>query len=326
MSLYEYDNAVYGEGLTCFCGVDEAGRGPLAGPVFAAAVILPQEPEIPGLNDSKKLSEKKREALFPLIMEQAVAFGIAAATEKEIDALNILEASKLAMRRAVESLKTLPQLALVDGNADPRLAVSTRLVVKGDATSACIAAASILAKVARDRYMLELDKSYPQYCLAKHKGYPTKLHYEKLVEHGPSTIHRQSFLKKWNRAAQASSNLGAMGEDYAVLALTSLGYEVLERNYRSAYGEIDVIATTEDYICFVEVKTRRQGSQVTGPEAVTRSKQKRIITTALCYLDAFPNSLQPRFDVLSVVTDKKGAIVDCELIPAAFDGGAYTNG
>jgi len=198
MSLYDYDKGILGQGFTCLCGVDEAGRGPLAGPVFAAAVILPRDREIEGLNDSKKLTEKKREALYGQITELALAWSVASATETEIDELNILQASLLAMRRAVEGLGKRPDCLLVDGNQDPGAPlVHTITVVKGDATSAAIAAASILAKVSRDRCLAGLDALYPDYRFAKHKGYPTKLHYELLEVHGPSPVHRVSFLKKW---------------------------------------------------------------------------------------------------------------------------------
>lgn len=184
-------------GITLLCGVDEAGRGPLAGPVYAAAVILPEEFDLPGLNDSKKLSPKKREMLFDRIKEQAVSYCIASASEQEIDEINILQATFLAMNRAVQGLPVRPQMVLVDGNRDPGLDAPTRCVVGGDAKSACIAAASILAKVERDRVMQRLHQAYPAYGFDKHKGYPTKLHYEKIAEFGPSPVHRMTFLKKF---------------------------------------------------------------------------------------------------------------------------------
>ena len=185
---------------TAICGIDEAGRGPLAGPVVAGAVILPKDCEILGLNDSKKLSEKKREALLEPVKATALGFGIGQASWEEIDQLNILQATFLAMRRAVEQMEQqfhlTPDLVLVDGNRDPHLGLQTRTVVKGDGTSACIAAASILAKVTRDRQMVELDRQYPQYGFAKHKGYPTKQHYACIEQYGISQVHRRSFLKK----------------------------------------------------------------------------------------------------------------------------------
>ncbi|MGX8698648.1 MAG: ribonuclease HII [bacterium] len=182
-------------GAGIYCGVDEAGRGPLAGPVCAAAVILPQDCPLPGLNDSKKLSEKKREALYALIVEKALSYGIAFASPEEIDEVNILNATYLAMNRAIEKLSAPVSLALIDGNRAEGIHVSHLTVVGGDGKCASIAAASILAKVTRDRWMLELDKEYPQYAFAQHKGYGTRLHYERLREYGPSPVHRRSFLR-----------------------------------------------------------------------------------------------------------------------------------
>ena len=193
---HRYENAARAKGFKAICGVDEAGRGPLAGPVCAAAVILPPDCVIDGLNDSKKLSEKKREALFDVIKNEALAFSIAMASEKEIDEINILQATFLAMKRAVDSLSIKPDYILVDGNRDPMFVTDTELVVKGDSLSASIAAASVLAKVTRDRFMLEIDKKYPQYQFSKHKGYGTKLHYEMIAEYGISDVHRRTFLKK----------------------------------------------------------------------------------------------------------------------------------
>ncbi len=198
MNLYEFEHEKRAElGIKYICGVDEAGRGPLAGPVFAAAVILPEDYEIEGLNDSKKLSEKKRDALFDEIVEHALAYSIQSVDHKIIDEINILEATMLAMKTAVENLSIKPEKVFIDGNRVPKnMPVPAEFVIKGDATSASIAAASILAKVSRDRFMLEMDKKYPEYCFAKHKGYGTKLHYEKIREFGPSEIHRLTFLKK----------------------------------------------------------------------------------------------------------------------------------
>lgn len=193
----KYENEAKADGYNIVCGIDEAGRGPLAGPVCAAAVILPDGCIIEGVNDSKKLTEKKREQLFDVIKETAVAYSIATADEKEIDEINILQATYLAMNRAFQGLKIKPDMALVDGNRDPGLEIPTRMIVKGDANSMSIAAASILAKVTRDRFMLEMDKKYPQYQFAKHKGYGTKLHYEMLDKYGASEIHRMTFLRKY---------------------------------------------------------------------------------------------------------------------------------
>lgn len=197
MELWNYEHACYDEGFSQICGVDEAGRGPLAGPVCAAAVILPRDLEIEGLNDSKKLTEKRREALYDIIVKEAVAYGIAFATEQEIDEINILQATFLAMRRAIGQLSVRPDMLLVDGNREPESDIPVKTIVKGDGLSANIAAASILAKVTRDRFMLEQDRLYPEYGFALHKGYGTKAHYAALTEHGACPIHRRTFLKKF---------------------------------------------------------------------------------------------------------------------------------
>lgn len=194
--LWDLENEIYDEGEQLLCGVDEAGRGPLAGSVCAAAVILPRGMEIPGLNDSKKLTEKKREALYDVICGSAVSYGIAFATVDEIEKVNILNAAMLAMNRAIEKLSVQPTLALIDGNRNNAIKIPSRCVVKGDAKCADIAAASVLAKVTRDRYMLEMAEKYPQYKFEKHKGYGTKDHYAALREYGPCEIHRPSFLRK----------------------------------------------------------------------------------------------------------------------------------
>ncbi|MBQ7956602.1 MAG: ribonuclease HII [Clostridia bacterium] len=193
---YTFEHQAHEQGFQVVCGVDEAGRGPLAGPVCAAAVILPDGLVIEGLDDSKKLTEKKRDALYDVICEEAISYGIAFASVEEIEEINILQATFLAMKRAVESLNVKADLALVDGNQKPPLDIQARTLVKGDAKSPSIAAASILAKVTRDRLMVEIAEQYPQYEFPKHKGYGTKLHYEKIMEHGISPVHRRSFLKK----------------------------------------------------------------------------------------------------------------------------------
>lgn len=194
MTLFEYDNEIR-ERFSTVCGIDEAGRGPLAGDVYAAAVIFDKDTIIEGINDSKKLSEKKREKLFDEIISKAKAYCIATASVEEIEKINILNAAMLAMKRAYEGLGIDADIALIDGNKAPDLPCIAHAVVKGDATSQSIAAASILAKVARDRYMLTLDEKYPEYLFSKHKGYGTKLHYQMLKEYGISEVHRRSFLK-----------------------------------------------------------------------------------------------------------------------------------
>lgn len=194
--MWEIEKRFYAEGIQYICGVDEAGRGPLAGPVCAAAVILPQEIVIPGLNDSKKLSDKQRRDLFPVIKECSLAYGIAFADESEIDNINILQATFLAMERAISQLTIKPELALIDGNREKDFGIPVKTIIHGDSLSASIAAASVLAKVTRDDFMLEMAKMYPQYGFDVHKGYGTKTHCAAILEHGPSPIHRTTFLKK----------------------------------------------------------------------------------------------------------------------------------
>lgn len=195
--MWEYENTCFAQGYSMVCGVDEAGRGPLAGPVCAAAVILPPNLEIPGLNDSKKLSDKKRRELYPVIQEKALAYGIAFADQSEIDSINILQATYLAMERAMAQLTVKPDIALIDGNRAKDFGLPVQTVVHGDSLSASIAAASVLAKVTRDDLMLEMAQKYPGYGFEIHKGYGTKAHYAALEELGPCPIHRMTFLKKF---------------------------------------------------------------------------------------------------------------------------------
>lgn len=194
--MWEIEDSLFKDGFQLICGVDEAGRGPLAGPVCAAAVILPANLEIAGLNDSKKLSDKKRRELYPIIMDQAIAYGIGFADHQEIDQINILQATYLAMERAIDALRIKPELALIDGNRAKDFGIPVKTVVHGDSLSASIAAASVLAKVTRDDLMLKMAEEYPQYGFEIHKGYGTKAHYEALASYGPCPIHRMTFLKK----------------------------------------------------------------------------------------------------------------------------------
>ena len=197
INMWEIEDALTEKNVGVICGVDEAGRGPLAGPVYAAAVILPPHLEIPGLNDSKKLTDKRRRELMPIIMEQAIAYGIGSASEQEIDEINILQATFLAMQRAIDQLNGKADFALIDGNREKDFGLPVMTVIKGDSRSANIAAASILAKVSRDNYMDEIAKQYPEYGFEVHKGYGTKAHYDALRAHGHCPAHRLSFLKKF---------------------------------------------------------------------------------------------------------------------------------
>ena len=197
IDMWEFEHKYKEQGYQFICGVDEAGRGPLAGPVCAAAVILPMDIDIPGLNDSKKLTDKRRRELFPIICEKAIAYGIAFASHEEIDEINILQATYLAMERALSQLSVIPELVLIDGNRAKDFGMPVETVIKGDSLSANIAAASVLAKVTRDEYMEKMALEYPQYSFEIHKGYGTKAHYEALTKFGPSPIHRMTFLKKF---------------------------------------------------------------------------------------------------------------------------------
>ena len=197
VNMWEIEDLHFDKGVKIICGVDEAGRGPLAGPVVAAAVILPPHAEIPGLNDSKKLTDKRRRELMPVIKEKAIAWGVGFASHEEIDEINILQATFLAMERAIADLKVKPELALIDGNREKDFGIPVKTVVKGDSRSASIAAASVIAKVTRDDLMLIEAEKYPAYGFEIHKGYGTKAHYEALRQHGPSPIHRMTFLKKF---------------------------------------------------------------------------------------------------------------------------------
>lgn len=318
MNLFEYDAE---QGIPLLCGVDEAGRGPLAGDVYAAAVILPPNCVIEGLNDSKKLTEQKREALYDIIKQKAVSCCVGVATIAEIEEHNILQATFLAMNRAVDGLEIAPKLVLVDGNQNPHLKIHSRCVVKGDATSACIAAASILAKVERDRYMKQIAAQYPDYQFQKHKGYGTTLHYQMLDQFGISDVHRKSFLKKYLSGEKSSSKRrGDMGEETAADYLKSQGYEILFCNYHSAYGEVDIIAKKGEIIAFVEVKSRKEHSMLSPREAVSRSKQQKLMKTASCYLEENKVTLQPRFDVVEVyfVGERQLAVTEINHIENAF--------
>lgn len=322
MTLYEFDQQEYVHPL---CGVDEAGRGPLAGDLYAAAVILPQDycEALEDLNDSKKLTEKKRDFLYDIIVENCICYSVGIATLAEIEELNVLNATLLAMQRAVDGLSVTPKLVIVDGNRNPRLNVPSHFVIKGDQLSACIAAASIIAKVSRDRYMTKIAKQYPQYQFEKHKGYGTALHYKLLDEFGISDIHRRSFLKKYlNGTPNMNQLTGKRGEDAAVEYLTDHGYKIVDRNVSSKYGELDIIAQKDGILAFVEVKARKVNSVITAREAVGKSKQIKLIKTAVAYLRDRHTMLQPRFDVIEVYFDvlNAGLVHEINFIENAFTG------
>lgn len=309
MNLYEFDKQYYDEGIELLVGVDEAGRGPLAGPVYAAAVVLPKDFYMEEINDSKKITEKKREYLFDIIIENALYYSIQNVDAAKIDEINILNATFEAMKKAVDALNIKPDLVLVDGNRTKGIEYNTKCVIKGDAKSQSIAAASILAKVSRDRYCKEkMEIDYPEYQFAKHKGYGTKLHCELLRTYGPCKEHRKTFLSKILSDAWLIMNIfsiGYRGETAACACLKSKKYKIIKRNYRKKCGEIDIIAQKDDLLVFVEVKTRKSDEYGAPCEFVTRSKQEKIIKTAKYFLSENNFNSNVSFDVIEVYHNGK---------------------
>jgi len=296
-------------GFTSIAGVDEAGRGPLAGPVFAASVILPSDMDILGIDDSKKLTEKVREKVYEKIIKESLAYSISSSSVQEIDRLNILNATILAMDRSIKSLNIVPDFVLIDGNINVELPCKSQCIIKGDSQSVSIAAASILAKVTRDRYMSDLHNSSEKFCLYcwdKNKGYPTQEHYEKIRKFGPCEHHRKSF--NLYRDLNLNVKIGKYGEDKAVEYLQSLGNKVIERNYRCKYGEIDIIFydnSSKDLV-FTEVKTRSNNKFGIPSEAVNSSKLAKIKNTVMFYLKETENyDIPHRIDVIEILINLK---------------------
>jgi len=305
LDIWAIEKELAADGYELICGIDEAGRGPLAGPVYAAAVILPLGVDIRELGDSKKLSEKTRERLFDEILGVASDYGIGVADHAEVDEVNVLKATFLAMNRAVDALTLKPGIALIDGNRDPGVNCRSRCIVGGDGKSASIAAASILAKVSRDRHMTEMAVKYPQYAFERHKGYGTKLHYERLCEHGPSEIHRTTFLKKMTDGEKGGKQIdakrrGNQGERLALEYLKKKNYATVAEGFRSRFGEIDLIVKDVEYIIFVEVKLRKNAEFAHARESVGKDKQSKLKATANVWLAGNSTKLQPRFDVIEI--------------------------
>ena len=319
--MFFYENKLYAQGKNLIAGLDEAGRGPLAGPVVAGAVILPKSCNIQGLNDSKKLSPKKRDSLFSQIYDVALSVGVGTADTKEVDKINILAATHRAMNRAIDNLDISPECILVDGLRVSSLKKPQIAIVKGDSKSASIAAASIIAKVTRDRIMIDYAKQYPRYGFEKHKGYATQFHLEAIAKFGISPIHRRSFspvLEKENKQ-KGKISLGKYGEDFTCRFLKAKGYKIIERNYRSLWGEIDIIAKHKDTLVFIEVKTRSSDRFGPPESSVTRTKQNRIRRIAEAYIKTGKyRNLCFRFDVVSILFDSKKNMVDFKLIQNAF--------
>lgn len=277
--LLEFDERYKTDNIKHFAGVDEAGRGPLAGPVTAAAVIIEKENDL--INDSKKLSEKKREKVYKWITENAVSWAVASVGVKKIDEINILNASLLAMEKAVSKLKVAPQKCLIDGNKTPKNIKNAEAVIKGDKISYCIAAASIVAKVTRDNIMRKWHKVYKNYHFDKHKGYGTKLHFESIEKHFPSPIHRLSFTPVSIFQFPSYPNrikLGKWGENWAIYYLIRKGYKFVQRNYFAGkFGEIDVIMKESERYIFVEVKTKGPNDHYDVIETITRGKVAKML-------------------------------------------------
>ena len=305
MTVYEKEYKAYG----IVCGIDEAGRGPLAGPVAAGAVILGEDVVIPGLNDSKKLTEKKREELYDVIFRKAFAAGVGLVSPARIDEVNILQATYEAMRKAVSSLKIRPDVLLNDAVMIPQMPFRQVPIIKGDQKSVSIAAASILAKVTRDRLMSEYDRIYPEYGFAANKGYGSAAHIEALKKYGPCPIHRNTFIGHFTDRKAAvedtASNKRELGTGYEIRAakyLSAQGLTILEHSFRSGFGEIDLIADDAGTLVFVEVKYRKTDQEGSSLDAVDKSKQQKILKTADYYRmkHAAGEDHPFRFDVVGI--------------------------
>jgi ribonuclease HII len=334
------ERAALARGFRTIAGIDEAGRGPLAGPVVAACVILPFGEPLPGVHDSKKLTPLQRDKAFDLIQERAVAVGVGIADHATIDKLNILRATHHAMRCAAAELSSRPEFVLIDGLPVQPFPILQKALVKGDSRSLSIAAASIIAKVTRDRLMVEYDALYPEYGFAAHKGYSAPLHLEKLEKHGPCPIHRRSFAPVARHfsdqtvelendgtgqtalsfTAEPEPDTGESGERIAAAHLARLGMQILCSRYRCREGEIDIVARQEDIIVFVEVKARRRrfGSPA---EAVDNRKRKRLLAAAQAWLYENGGEEQScRFDIVEVLFQADGRAT-VNLISNAFMAG-----
>ena len=304
--ILTYERGLWEAGYDLVAGIDEVGRGPLAGPVVAAAVILPKECKIEGVNDSKKLSAKKREELYDIILEKAVSYGIGIVSNERIDEINILQATYEAMREALSQLKPKADYILADAVTIPMVSTPQRGIVKGDATSMSIGAASIVAKVYRDRMMEAYDEVYPGYGFASNKGYGAAEHLEGIRKQGITPIHRKTFVKNFlPQDGETTSDKGHRGESIAAKQMEKMGYEILKRNYYALKGEIDIIAKKDNYIVFTEVKYRQSEEMGTPAEAVDYKKQQNIIRAAKVYMAEnclLEEGYDFRFDVAEVLT------------------------
>ena len=306
--ILTYERGLWEVGYNLIAGIDEVGRGPLAGPVVAAAVILPKECKIEGVNDSKKLSAKKREELYDIILEKAVSYGIGIVSNERIDEINILQATYEAMREALSQLKPKAEYILADAVTIPMVSTPQRGIVKGDAKSISIGAASIIAKVYRDRLMEAYEEVYPGYGFASNKGYGAAEHIEGLKKLGTTPIHRKTFLKNLlPQEGDTTTDKGHRGEALAAKQMEKMGYEILERNFHALKGEIDIIAKKDNVIVFTEVKYRKNEEMGTPAEAVNHWKQQHIIRAAKVYIAQkclMEMGYDFRFDVAEVLASE----------------------
>ena len=306
--ILTYERGLWEAGYDLVAGIDEVGRGPLAGPVVAAAVILPKECKIEGVNDSKKLSAKKREDLYDIILEKAVSYGIGVVSNERIDEINILQATYEAMREALSQLKPKAEYILADAVTIPMVSTPQRGIVKGDAKSMSIGAASIVAKVYRDRMMEAYEEVYPGYGFASNKGYGAAEHIEGIRKQGITPIHRKTFVKNFlPQDGDTATDKGHRGEVLAAKQMEKMGYEILERNFHALKGEIDIIAKKENVIVFTEVKYRKNEEMGTPAEAVNHWKQQHIIRAAKAYIAQkclMEMGYDFRFDVAEVLTSE----------------------
>ena len=306
--ILTYERGLWEAGYDLVAGIDEVGRGPLAGPVVAAAVILPKECKIEGVNDSKKLSAKKREELYDIIREKAVSYGIGVVSNERIDEINILQATYEAMREALSQLKPKAEYILADAVTIPMVSTPQRGIIKGDAKSMSIGAASIVAKVYRDRMMEAYEEVYPGYGFASNKGYGAAEHIEGIRKQGITPIHRKTFVKNFlPQDGDTATDKGHRGEVLAAKQMEKMGYEILERNFHALKGEIDIIAKKENVIVFTEVKYRKNEEMGTPAEAVNHWKQQHIIRAAKAYIAQkclMEMGYDFRFDVAEVLTSE----------------------
>ena len=306
--ILTYERGLWEAGYDLVAGIDEVGRGPLAGPVVAAAVILPKECKIEGVNDSKKLSAKKREELYDIILEKAVSYGIGVVSNERIDEINILQATYEAMREALSQLKPKADYILADAVTIPMVSTPQRGIIKGDAKSMSIGAASIVAKVYRDRMMEAYEEVYPGYGFASNKGYGAAEHIEGIKKQGITPIHRKTFVKNFlPQDGDTTTDKGHRGEALAAKQMVKMGYEILERNFHALKGEIDIIAKKDNVIVFTEVKYRKNEEMGTPAEAVNHWKQQNIIRAAKAYIAQkclMEMGYDFRFDVAEVLTSE----------------------